>query len=686
MMHPNGEGLISDASQITSNCQWNSNYAYSYLIDHNTNTHFHSTAFTMDLFAEDEYLQVDTKRDDLTAITLEHWGRSDGQAAGIDWHDTPTKYVVEGTNKPNDESSWIVIDTLDRGFPGNIHKAHYVSPVMTLDQPYRYFRFLIKNTSSGNSYWNLSEFQVYDDIPAYSSLYAKVPSVEAVVNALRDTIDVVDAHTLANVADSTDLVRLREAMENVRNISDVLASIDSLLLWAKQAVDSAQVGEEIGQFADQSAIDDLQVAVDNAVEEESTTTDAKGLLEKLNAALEKARNSVRSVEPGKFYYIISATADGDVGPADWFKTRDNVRGAAIYAPNQGGSDGKEGVLGTYNLTGYGELHWGLDDVKGIDLEGDPDAVFQFIPAPEKFGPRAYYIRNLRTGWYFSDSNTDQLYFSADQPRAFRVDYQGADQFHLVALETAYVGKPIYINNTGRRVNFAPNDCFGLSNRAAFTLKQYNATGDEEVDIKIADNTIQILTLPFAVKDFSINENAKAYGIHSIIDENYIGLVEKKSFAAGEPMVVFVGDASQSTHDVTSLYFEVPTELTNTDTIVNGLASSFLGTTLSTVGDAYIESNLLKAVTGDATIKPFSGYIASDKVVKMDGDPDAELAVSNDGVINKVGKVFTAIDASATVNVYTIDGQLIRKNVKAAAATKGLKKGVYIVGKKKVLVK
>ena len=39
-----------------------------------------------------------------------------------------------------------------------------------------------------------------------------------------------------------------------------------------------------------------------------------------------------------------------------------------------------------------------------------------------------------------------------------------------------------------------------------------------------------------------------------------------------------------------------------------------------------------------------------------------------------------------VNVYTLDGVLIRKQVDAATATSGLKKGVYIVGNKKVLVK
>ena len=44
------------------------------------------------------------------------------------------------------------------------------------------------------------------------------------------------------------------------------------------------------------------------------------------------------------------------------------------------------------------------------------------------------------------------------------------------------------------------------------------------------------------------------------------------------------------------------------------------------------------------------------------------------------------DVNGIVNVYNVQGQLIRRNVKAGEATKGLSRGLYIVGNKKVLVK
>ena len=42
-----------------------------------------------------------------------------------------------------------------------------------------------------------------------------------------------------------------------------------------------------------------------------------------------------------------------------------------------------------------------------------------------------------------------------------------------------------------------------------------------------------------------------------------------------------------------------------------------------------------------------------------------------------------IDANAAANVYTVDGQLVRKNAKSLT---GLPKGLYIVAGKKVVVK
>ena len=45
-----------------------------------------------------------------------------------------------------------------------------------------------------------------------------------------------------------------------------------------------------------------------------------------------------------------------------------------------------------------------------------------------------------------------------------------------------------------------------------------------------------------------------------------------------------------------------------------------------------------------------------------------------------------IDPEAFVNVYTTDGTIVKANVKASDATRGLDKGIYIIGNRKITVK
>ncbi len=79
------------------------------------------------------------------------------------------------------------------------------------------------------------------------------------------------------------------------------------------------------------------------------------------------------------------------------------------------------------------------------------------------------------------------------------------------------------------------------------------------------------------------------------------------------------------------------------------------------------------------------------------DQTDDLSFTNGGYYNQSGTLVgtvvnsTGIDAVTTleyqtVNVYTLDGRLIRSAVPAAAAVKGLSKGLYLVGGKKVAVR
>ena len=69
----------------------------------------------------------------------------------------------------------------------------------------------------------------------------------------------------------------------------------------------------------------------------------------------------------------------------------------------------------------------------------------------------------------------------------------------------------------------------------------------------------------------------------------------------------------------------------------------------------------------------------------DAQVDKIVYVKGNGMLNGINEVIVE-DQAEKVDVYSIDGVLIRRNVARGSATDGLKKGIYIVGKKKVLVK
>lgn len=86
-----------------------------------------------------------------------------------------------------------------------------------------------------------------------------------------------------------------------------------------------------------------------------------------------------------------------------------------------------------------------------------------------------------------------------------------------------------------------------------------------------------------------------------------------------------------------------------------------------------EGTFVKATTG--TISPFR------TALRIDGNGQSSYSLSLDGTIT--GIVSATGDVNARVDVYTLSGVCVRKNVPAATALDGLDRGIYIVGGQKV---
>lgn len=955
-------GIIKAASQMTTNCAWTAANGVDKLIDNDHNTHFHSTT-AKDLRKQDEWIQIDLNRTDVSKLTIEHWGRNDGAATGKAWHDTPTKYVVKATNTPEDESSWKEVALLEKGFPGNIHNAHYVSPLIDMKNSYRYVRLYVKAVSSGNAYWNLSELQLYtEDVEASeSSMYSKNAEMKKAVDDLAAALAVADDHISNLTVDGTEMISIRSSMAvindllnsadriqaivnsaedfnkklyslssegglitevNSKNdgttqltanntwmgitpdndnysfnaafiedgynllgalidnddqtywhsdpswstllerpsylqidfkrsdISSFLVRIDrrndlykgshragitpataiiygtnddalgadvnsdlgswteiaalndfpdvnNYSLWpyysrditpdrpyryirfrvtnscssvpywtisgfqiydakdrydnaksqyyyvegmkdaadkmmklaaevqgkldngcatiadgqelqdainavralyqdheafdkiidkAKKFIENATVGEYMGQLKDESKLTELQAAVDAAAGVHTSTAKFNELKKNVEDALEAVYDKVVSVEPGKWYYILSATADEDSSPAGYYGARNEVKGAALYVLGSGkGED--EGVYYAGS-----QLRWGMDDIKNKEREGDIDAIWRFVPVPDSLnlGKRAYYIQNMRTGWYVGNANAlnNDYYFNGSAtPFPFRVECVGREQFQIQALSGNRKGALMSFGDNARQVR-ADLLSADFDSRASFTFEEFDAEENSEIAMQFENNTAKIVTLPFAIASLGINDGVVAYQIHSQPSETELGLVAKDEFAAGEPFILVTGDTTlyEKGEPKVTLMFETPADLSIKGDTVNGLVAAFNGCKLADAGYGYFSGNALMVSDGKtkASVNAHSGYISPGLIQTAEGTPDLVISTLGGGILNKIKEAVGKLNT--TVDVYTIDGVPVRHNVKAADAKKGLGKGLYIIGREKVLIK
>ncbi len=196
--------LITNATDDDSNCQLSSNAkepkegSFAELIDGNTSTLFHSVYSTPGP-GDGIYhnLQIDLKGNATKSFFYEFTGRPG------DYHDTPNKFNIYATNDPDlgsdpysEDAQWTLISEVDDPSIKNTSEFHYTSPVVEMNDTYRYIRFTILGTTSGRTntdtgvpFFNFTEFQMYSGVDPNRVQYNYNPEVKEAADALKALID-----------------------------------------------------------------------------------------------------------------------------------------------------------------------------------------------------------------------------------------------------------------------------------------------------------------------------------------------------------------------------------------------------------------------------------------------------------------------------------------------------------------
>lgn len=214
------EALITSGDQLSDNCLWQGGYEIQKIIDGDQMTYFHSRIDT-DLSLGTEYFQVALPAP-VQGFYLDYWGRSDGAGTGNIWHDTPDKIRIEGTNTPEDESSWVVISTEEYDIP-DIDGAHYVSeePIM-LGGAYQYIRFYILHSTHGMAYWNITEFQMFNAGENDQSQYDADPEIAKAVDAVEACAAEKEQKAISGSGTQADIDELQALIDQLREVTGII--------------------------------------------------------------------------------------------------------------------------------------------------------------------------------------------------------------------------------------------------------------------------------------------------------------------------------------------------------------------------------------------------------------------------------------------------------------------------------
>lgn len=644
-------------------------------------------------------------------------------------NDYPTQFAVYGANdfdKAAGTASWVFQGYADISYTdsvaytmkdaaGNDSIASSIKDGVGvayahLDASYAYLRFSATKTqynagkpANNRGYFCLAQMNVWPTTgvvktvaPEYQEALSAAPEVYA---TLGEEIKKAAAELAAGKATQAQIDALNAAIEEFKNNLPVPSRVTDAYNAAKAFLDAANtnnmIGTELAQYSQETA-DALQATL--AKYETFDKIDLVSIntaVNEINAAFSAFKGSVRLPEAGKFYTIKSASTKV-VAEAD--KQSQGYQGAIYNAIVYSTGNNKSNSLSDANsavrftfanhsseVTADGETS--LDAMMSslsdsISLKDDASYVWKAETAQDG----KMVLRNLATGMYLTGAN-GKLYQSTEptpilgegvKPNVFRFSL-GADA----------KGVTQYMNTKGATGTVVPWKDPADEN----SYWQFNELADDDYTTEcfavkgVKEGQFYACTFPVAVTP---DGNAVLYtvlGVNEAKDKLILAEV-KDEVPAGTPVILLadvltnngegtVGNLTVGCEDLASAKFVFEPK------VGDGLC----GVLCEPVEIAETCGHLAngKIVTGAYTVPCNGAYLANAAVTAEKGKASIDLAKG-------VGDTLTGIDDAkvvvlpSVVNVYGINGQLIKKSVKAANATKNLPAGVYVIGGQKVLVK
>ena len=696
-----GEKIVSDATQIYSNNNSvNEGKDLNALIDDNIDTWWNSAWDTETNPSETHYLRFETT--DPAGLPDSVMVRSI-QRNNSSWHRTPSKLRV---SMSNDGETWTYLPSIleKADINSKDFSAFSTDPMFTLVSGiggYKYVRFEFLATQphyefNGHPIGEFSEINLFPvtGIDADNSL-TETPSYKVVSAELFNAIQKGHSEFAANAPTQATIDLLKAAIENFGNVSVA----DSAIAMANLNMLNLSSGDLIGEFPNDAlqtytteagaAIDKYEAAGENRPGEVITT-----VVNELKAAYDKLYPQMVKPVEGKWYVLNSMNPE-----------------VSNWTLAAGGNSGHTGssysyMLSTASNAGSGSLDTDVRSHFTFKENEDGTWTIQCAGTGFYFGPETgsgnSKYDHVLIQWYEPATTVELIPFGEGE-----IGFRTANGKYLTGATALGNGQP----GSGIGVSFETHDgTQGLGSKYSWlpeaTLDDNGIDGvATTTETEIEEGRVIAMTKPYTMDGMPLTDAGALEGYKVVgqitADNSADSLViayqlqkldETMEIPAGMP-VVYVAPGDEYTPEsylAVTYNAVVDGEVTSEADTINGLAGNIgdYNTSVAHLG-YFLEDSVVDEPSGTAI-----GYHRAVLVPwlvenLMETDPnvsvDLVVYVKGNGMLNDINEVVVE-DPKELVDVYSIDGVLLRRNVARAAATNGLAKGIYIVGKQKVLVK
>lgn len=693
-------------------------------------TYFHSSwsggAFEPSI-SKNHYLVAELEHDAAGDILVKVAKRATG-------NDFPTQFAVYGANKfdkenPNatewkfqgladinytDSVAVTYTDVNEKGAKAEGQTKTIPDAVgiaaMHLDGSYAYIKlaatktlFNATNPLTNRGYFAIAKLNIWEAAePVVKSYTPELQDVqntnEAVITELQTQIEAAGKQVADSSATDAQIASLQAALDAFNNNYPDPSRVTTALAEASSVYNAASsknlIGDKLAQYP--TAVAEKLANVIAKYQEFNSVklADINAAVNEINATVAEFKASIKLPEAGKFYTLRSASKKYEKG-----SNGVSYRGIIYSASNDATTEVTNDVTPV--------RYYRMDNASTIkDSASFADADFTKLQDTINIADDARLVwkaeasangqitfRNLATGMYLTGAN-GKIYQSIEAtpinvegiaPETFRFNAGKNENGVTMYMNTRAVSNTIVTWNDTADVNsnfFIEEVAKDKIANQAFYIPNVKEgqfyAGTFAVDIDPTDGFIT----PYQV--IGVNGDKLVLG-------EFDGIVEAGTpFIYNVEMIIATKAAPSSigftqvvaANDLTEGNYTYETKN------VNGLQGVLTEAVKIPAGKAYINNSGAVAVAPEAgaDIAANGAYFNGDaSTTDKDGDASLELG-------KMVGNALTGIDATkvivlpAKVDVYSIDGKLLRQGVKSSNAAKNLPAGVYVIGGQKVLVK